>query len=556
MRKKCKFLFVLTFAIVFLFYKGDSAAATENAETEQTVSTGTALIEWLEMHKDSGGTVKLADHVVLDGQYSFCPSGINMSSILVDTGQYTITVTGEIELLSDYHLTFSGQPAGNSIFYVAEKGMLSMLGVAVESGQCALWQEEGAGLEVADCRISGSIHYADTPFVMYSNAVCAVVEKGQTVTDVLPSQLYCKVNRQGRISFDEPVPVSWDLEGTETQQEERQRFLLQGSFISAASAEPALCTVAYNDYPLTFTDVETSVSDCLCSFCGGYTVSEEYLPITVMAEYSFDGENWNVCEERTVTKPDAAFYIAFDPEECDPEAHPNVYIRLQGNDNGTGTGYFSNVLCYTADSLEYVSDAGGSRGGGTSITNPPDEPQESVGDADSKAEEPVGNENNNTDPDNTDPGSTGPETSPNTNAGIPNTDPGSTGLEASPDTSAGTSNTDPGSADIEALPDADRTKTGNGGSAPDGLQPQDAAISSTGDVSDTDNSGENETVAVLPAQEEISANLPQITEQSQHADIRQGGPIVIAIVCVLLAVAAGAVGFYAYSRSGTNRYPL
>ncbi len=202
MRNKHKFIFAAAVAIVLLFYRGGSATALEaepNTEFEQSafpavepeqvtehaaepdpeveeipendaeqvpeesiesatesepvpdsVSNGTDLIRWLESHKNTGGTVKLADHVILDGDYSFCPSGMNMPPVVVDTDQYTITITGEIEFLSDHHLTFSGQPDGKGIFCVAEKGMLSMQGIAVESGQGALWQEEGAGLVIAD----------------------------------------------------------------------------------------------------------------------------------------------------------------------------------------------------------------------------------------------------------------------------------------------------------------------------------------------------------------------------------------------------------------------
>ena len=207
MKNKCKFLFALMFATVFLLYRVDSAAAMANVQldtsdvktdtdveaeqgvepdagseseqpeetvseseqpeetvseaeqpeetvsepeqSEETVSepeqpeetvsepdfvdTGTALIEWLELHKNIGGTVRLTDNVVLEGYYSFCPYGINMPPVFVDTDKYTITVTGEIELLSDDHLTFLGKPDGKGIFYVAEKGMLSMQGVVVES---------------------------------------------------------------------------------------------------------------------------------------------------------------------------------------------------------------------------------------------------------------------------------------------------------------------------------------------------------------------------------------------------------------------------------------
>lgn len=354
---------------------------------QETVSDGEALVAWLEAHKNTGGTVKLADDLVLDGEYGFYPNGINSPDIFVDTDQYTITVTGEISFLSNGCLTFSGEPDDKGIFYVAEKGVLSLYGVSVESSQYALWQEEGAGLEVSHCSLSGNIHYADTPFVMYyKDSLCAVVEKGQSVSDALPLSVSCTVNRQGQLSHNERIPVSWNLEGTERQQEERRRFVLQGSFVQAASAEPILCAVAYNDYPLTFTDVEATVSGDRYTFQGGFTAPGEALPFQVMTEYSFDGENWFQYEVQTASDVDADFRIDCKREQRSRAASANIYIRLQWNDNGTQ--YFSNVLCYSADDLKNMEDIGGSRGGGTSITNPPDEPQPSSDDITAASEGP------------------------------------------------------------------------------------------------------------------------------------------------------------------------
>ena len=354
----------------------DIQVAMIRKESEDTVSTGPELMEWLDSHKNTGGTVRLLDHIVLDQDYSFFPNGSNMPAVYVDTDRYTITVTAEVELSSDSQLTFSGEPEGKGIFCVAKKGMLSILGIAVESQQCALWQEEGGGLVVSSCHVSGDVHYADTPYVMYwKEDLCAVVEKGQTVNEVLPSQISCTVNCQGRLCYGEPIPVLWNLEGSEKQQEERLRFSVQGVFLNGVSLKQPSCTVAYNDYPLTFTEVEASSNGFSYTFQGGFTAPEEALPCTVMAEYSFDGEQWILYEEQRVTNADAGFRIDCKREQYGRMARSSIYIRLQWNDNGTR--YYSNVLCYLSDNLEVVEDIGGSRGGGTSITNPPDEPQQS-----------------------------------------------------------------------------------------------------------------------------------------------------------------------------------
>lgn len=526
MKKYYKFLFALTLMIVLVLYKDNLAAATAEEQNMDSVSTGAALTEWLEAHKNTGGTVRLSDHVILDGEYIFCSDAMNGPDIIVNTGQYTITVTGEIEFLSDHHFIFSGQPEGRSIFYVAEKGMLSMTGITVESGQYTFWQEEGAGLSLDGCRITGDIHYANTPFVVEWDSVCIVVEKGQTLSDVLPETINCTVNRQGQVDRHEPVPVSWDLTGSEKQQEQRRRLRLQGSFIQAASAESVVCTAAYNDYPLTFTEVKASVTGSMYMFQGWYTKPEERLPITVVSEYSFDGENWFTDEEKIVEDNNASFHIIFPSEQCGTAAYPNIYIRLRWDDNGTG--YFSNVLCYAADNLDCAEDIGGSRGGGTSIINPPDPPQQNIGGTLPEEEQPVQNEDHNTDSD---------------NAGA------SHGSDTNQTESGGETGPDPAEAVQPAWTESSNVDT----------EPPLQAESKTDSEEDIHRDDpeafekEREIAAVISAHEENSTHFHQVKERIPGDDMRRDRAAVAAAGFVLLSVIAGAAVFYLQSRSGTKR---
>ena len=543
----------------------DAASAVDaEPEQEELVSSGSALIDWLGSHKYTGGTVKLADHIVLEGDYSFCPGMTNMPDILVDTDRYTITVTGQIELSGDHHLLFAGQSNDKAVFYVAENGLLSMQGVAVESDRYAAWQEEGAGLVIADCHISGSIHYADTPYVMYfRDDICAVVEKGQTIHEALPAQINCRVNRQGRMSNDVQVPVSWNLEGTGEQQKARRRFRLQGSFLEAASMEPASCTVVYNDYPLTFTGVNAVARGCLYTFQGGFTVPEENLPFTIRAEYSFDGQNWMLFEEQRVTTADAGFYIACKREQDDEGSPFNIYIRLQWNNNGTE--YFSNVLCYAADNLDSEEDIGGSRGGGTSITNPPDEPQEEPGGTSTGEEEP----GTSTDREN---GSEGDNRKPP--AGKDQTHGGDDGSGQTASDHGGSdealSITDHSEADMDQRFRAE-SSGGNAGQAlyagsADGTEkhPQQDESAQTvgkfhsetvGDMAPVDSeiSEKEEAVPALSAYEANGDDFPQISERALHAENRRINYLAVAAGFVLLSASAGAAACFAHFQSGTKR---
>ncbi len=538
------------------------AAFSVSSESE-TVSTGEALMNWLESHKNTGGTVRLTDHVVLDGTYSFCPNGVSGPDLFVDTGQYTITVTGEIAFLSNGRLTFSGEPDGQGIFCVAEKGVLSLYGISVESDHCALWQEEGAGLEVSECVISGDTHYAHMPFVMYYNdSLCAVVEKGQTVNDALPTQINCRVNKQGQLFSNEPVALSWNLEGTERQQEERRRFEVQGSFSGAESTEPVRCTVVYNDYPLTFMNVSASVSSYCYTFQGGFTAPEESLPFTVAAEYSFDGENWIVYEgEQMATNTNSGFRIdiPIQPEQCFAAASSKIYIRLQWNDNGTR--YFSNVLCYAADNVEQVDDIGGSRGGGTSIINPPDVPQQNVDVISSVNGEAIQDENRNTASDNDKP-KVSAEDSPlqdgsekedqtvaneeAANAEILNVDIGQT-VNAEPSNikeAAQASDTE--SQDTKETAQASDTESQD---ARETAQASDTEPQDTIDVIQTTQIEQSLYAASKPLNK---ANLNR-SDSEMSEENGETVRILIAAGFVLLSGIAGTAGFCFHSRSGTNR---
>ena len=578
----------------------EAEAFTAEAESEQivafsagsefeTVSTGEALMDWLESHKNTGGTVRLTDHVVLDGAYSFCPIGINGADLFVDTGQYTITVTGEIAFLSNGRLTFSGEPGGQGVFYVAEKGMLSLYGISVKSDHCALWQEEGAGLEVSDCSVLGDIHYADTPFVMYYNdSLCAVVEKGQTLNDALPTQISCTINKQGQLVANEPVALSWNLEGTESRQEERRRFDLQGSFLQAESAEPVRCTVVYNDYPLTFTDVSASASGSGYTFQGGFTAPKESLPFTVMAEYSFDGENWIVCEEQKATNTNSGFciYIPVKLKQRSAAVGSKIYIRLQWNDNGTR--YFSNVLCYAADNVEQVDDIGGSRGGGTSIINPPDAPLQTDQDSDSVNGEALRDGNDDAASDNDKP-KTSAEDSPSengsekdgqtavnensTNAEIPDAYTGQTdGIEiqaiqetaqmvntesqATQET-AQMVNTESRAIQEEAQAANSAQATQEAVQASD-MEPQ--ATQEAVQASDMEPQATQEAVQTAQIEESLYAgsklqNKANLKSDDAKAPEKNGGTVRILMAAgfVLLSGIAGTAGFCVHFRSGTNR---
>lgn len=400
MRNRKIYLWLLYFIMVFSLYLTDVSVAmaapdaeavektvsqnTVSEDTEyDTVSTADEFTKWLDSHRNNGGRVRLTNDIVLREFYFFSPAAADRPDIFVDTDSYTITAAGKITFLSDGHLIFQGKAGNRGILRAAKGSLLTLDGVIVEdnaqiSDSYAVWQEEGAGIVVGktyvESRITGDIHYADIPFVTQTDSICVVVEKGQSVDGLLPDRIKCRVNRQGRIEDNVQIPVSWDFTGTERQQEKRLRFQIRGTSSEAVFDVPPVCTVVYNDYPLTFTTVNAFIQANAYYFQGGYTKPEKELPIAVAAEYSFDGDNWITGNEENVSDINTGFSIYFPCDQWDSDKYPSVYIRLRGDKDGKE--FLSNVLRYEANNMGEAEDIGGSRGGGTSIVNPPDKPSE------------------------------------------------------------------------------------------------------------------------------------------------------------------------------------
>ncbi|MDE7133474.1 MAG: hypothetical protein K2O65_17070, partial [Lachnospiraceae bacterium] len=349
----------------------------------------------------------------------------------------------------------------------------------------------------------------------------------------------------------------------EEQQAERRRLQLQGFFVQAASAKPARCTVAYNDYPLTFLEVAATDDGTRYTFRGGYTKPAEALPITVISEYSFDGENWIVYDEEKVTNIESGFFIGFRLEACDRASYPNIYIRLQWNDNGTR--YFSNVLCYAADNLENVEDIGGSRGGGTSIINLPEDPQEKSDDkaADEGVDQNADRNSNSDNAQSEASSDTDQAESGDGDGGQPSNAGNTANIGQSPYTKSPITNE-------ERPPYAESRNTNedqplhaesiNTGQSPYAESKTDTDVTRANSADNKEsidrsnsNISEKEAVAAISVKGENGVDMPRMNEQTLRSDIRVGNAIFISIGFVLLSVIAGITGFCVHSRFGTNR---
>lgn len=346
-----------------------------------TASTAEELLEWLSDHEDSGGTVWLSDDISLcDVSYVH---GLRKPAITINTGEFSITTDGSVELLAGSPFTICGIGGENGVLRVSEGSTAYILGLALESEEgYAAFQEEESGFMTENSSVVGDIHYADRPFIWEWETGRTVVGLGETFdAGWLPDVILARVNHLGRTTDEyEAVPVTWDLSGHEEDQMLRRRFTVSGEFENMASLAAPECTVIYDDFPLTFLEVnvykiEGRYGDSY-RFTGEFSVPENRLPITIAQEYSFDGENWFLDQESMDTIVKNTFSISPFVKKEDRESCPKIFIRLSWNDNGTV--YYSNVLSFATDSLAANEEPGGNRGGGTDIIDPPKQPEPDV----------------------------------------------------------------------------------------------------------------------------------------------------------------------------------
>lgn len=98
----------------------------EPVQPADMVSTFSELTEWIDDHKKSGGTVRLENHIFLQAgeRYIGKNSWPGDPTLYIDVGEYTIYVSGHLELYPE--LNFSGVGGENGIFHVEPGGYLQL----------------------------------------------------------------------------------------------------------------------------------------------------------------------------------------------------------------------------------------------------------------------------------------------------------------------------------------------------------------------------------------------------------------------------------------------
>lgn len=352
---------------------GMDSTEQRQAETTppDTAATADELLAWLDAHQRTEGTVRLTSDIFLD---NLSYVRISKVPITIDTGEFSIIAAGCVELYIS-GLTICGYGGEDGVLRAAKGGdlFISYLTIVADAGYTVV-QEEGAGFVLDSVVLAeGSILYANTPFICYWDPVLILVEPGQIASEVLPASVPANVRRLGGIHYEE-VPVNWELSGHEAYEEQRLRFTFNSTVTGFAFEEALTCTVVYNDFPFTFTEVTANESRTYYDIGANFTKPEVTFPITISQEYSFDGETWAEMDESQIwnyTGLDFIFSKIEDDDAViwDTVRNPWLYIRIHWRDGEVH--HFSNVLRFSGVDFGAAEDIGGNRGGGTDIIAPP-----------------------------------------------------------------------------------------------------------------------------------------------------------------------------------------
>ena len=381
-KSSCQLVFALFLTVFLSLWLTPAVLATETKSEDpagiETVCSQNEFSDWLSLHEDPGGTVVLAGVLTLE-DFSFVHPW-NKPEIVIDTADYYLEAKGYVELYAANNITIQGKGGETGVLRAGKGSRLAVQGIslAAASGLAAV-QEEGAGFLFENASAIGEVRYAATPFVWeWEDPLFLVGKNNDFNGSSLPETLEGKVNTQGTLTSEAmPIPVVWNLSGTEESQRLRQRFALPGSFTNMTTWKNPEYTVVYDDYPLTFRDVNVRRMEGTYGefyrIHGSFSVSDDQLPITVVQEYSKDGKTWDYLAETTENTVNPGFTMTlFIPEE-QQEEYSKIYIRQSANLEGIL--YYSNVIGFDSKQLKPYGLPDGNRGGGTDLVSPPATPQ-------------------------------------------------------------------------------------------------------------------------------------------------------------------------------------
>lgn len=372
------FIIILTEAIVWMLLFFYIFSLTVNAKDQ--VASFDQLIEWIENHKSTGGTITLTDDITIceEEVYEYVNAKYE-NEITVDMAGHTIYVEGYLDLWP--YIKIIGKETQKEIFHVCSGGELRLVSIQVDAGETgtAIVQEEGSflmygseeewGLPPFLCngRIIPAKTITAAAYSWYNFKdipVIRIPEEENFTSDLLPNKVMARVNREYQ-DLEEEVDVAWD---TSAFPKQKQRTLLTGTFVDGYSAYKGYvprCLIVWESETTPFFLNAYTESDKWYDnfFIYGETPKRGYVYI----QGSDDGENWKEITNAEEYEPIRAeendtleWYFYYSKEEMN-EKIPRYFRMVQELEDGTEV--YSESMEISEDNLFVQADIGGGRGG-------------------------------------------------------------------------------------------------------------------------------------------------------------------------------------------------
>lgn len=330
---------------------------------------------------NAGGHIRVTDDLVIleDDYCNIEPKTSADMPLVVDLGIHTLYVEGEFQ--SSGNTKYIGDGGKNGLIHIRTGGSANIRSAVFEvTGEdgYAIWQEEGSLFRYSSAENTvGKVHFAQSPVAIPFSSISpdvatpvVVVHDGQTLEDVLPKtdsvRLYWQgVMDQGTGDEDKLIPVEWDLKPYQAQLDAGERVLITGSYTEAVAFEIPVCLVVFqNGNPATFLNVYGAQS--YNGPVANVNVELAEPELGCRFEWSLDGGTWFSAKADLLPSDGTLLFTVSFPQ-VETASYP--YYLSAVVDYPDGRQGYSDVVVFTKS--DRVCDAGGNRGGGIDITDPP-----------------------------------------------------------------------------------------------------------------------------------------------------------------------------------------
>ena len=343
----------------------------------ESAASEVELLSWLEAHKATGGALTLTADITITRFAEFPIT----APVTIDCGGYSLFVAHNFSLMGN--ILVKGVGTDQGLVRILPGGMLTLdYGATVQSERgIGVWQEEGAAFYNGVNLAADTVHYADTPIIIWfdsGNDDLIAVAKDGSYAELLPKEKKATVNQNGENALNIPMPLVWDTAAAQQSLADKRRTTLTGSFAPhamLATVEPPSCTVVFRERAVTFQRFAIRGTDAYAPISLTYFLPPQPLDLTF--SYSFDGETWtpllqqthNGAEEIGVFQPvlirEYGYIEALAEDEilwpADSQANS---LRFIISYEEKGKTLYSDVICFDGDTFTPGEDYDGNRGGG------------------------------------------------------------------------------------------------------------------------------------------------------------------------------------------------